>query len=264
MLDALDLSLELGKAEYKQLIPELQRQLLLLQRASWEADLATIIVFEGWSGSDKGGAIGKLTQRLEPRGFSLHATRAPRTTQSHLPWMWRFWVDIPNWGEISIFDRSWYRRVVVERVEGDINEQVWTEAYNDIVSFERTLTEDRYLIVKFFLHISKDEQQYRLEKAGSDPHTAWRVEERDREQHAKYDEYLVVIEEMLERTETEWGPWSLIAATDKRWTRFRMFDTLVKSMTERLVRLGIEPPKFERSEIEIAAPTVSQTEDSED
>lgn len=251
MLETLDLDLELSKAEYKSRIPDLQRHLLLLQRASWEADLATIIVFEGWSGSGKGGAIGKLTQRLEPRGFSLHATRKPRTVQTHLPWMWRFWQNIPNWGEIAIFDRSWYRRVVLERVEGEVDEATWRKAYNDIVGFERTLTDDRYLIVKFFLHISKQEQKKRLQKAESNPRTAWRVEDRDRQQHAKYDRYLVAIEEMLERTETEWGPWTLIAATDKRWARHRVFETLVRSMTERLERLGIELPRTSETGTEI-------------
>lgn len=250
MLEALDLDLELSKAEYKARIPDLQRDLLLLQRASWEADLATIIVFEGWSGSGKGGAIGKLTQRLEPRGFSLHATRKPRTVQTHLPWMWRFWQDIPNWGEIAIFDRSWYRRVVLERIENGIEATTLSEAFNDIVGFERTLTDDRYLIVKFFLHIGKEEQGRRLKKAESDPRTAWRVEGRDREQHAKYDQYRVAIEEMLERTETEWGPWTLIAATDKRWTRIRVLETLVRSMAQRLERHGIEPPKAVRPGVE--------------
>ena len=102
------------------------------------------------------------------------------------------------------------------------------------------------MIVKFFLHIGKEEQGRRLKKAESDPRTAWRVEDRDREQHAKYDHYRVAIEEMLERTETEWGPWTLIAATDKRWTRIRVFETLVRSMAQRLERNGIEPPKSVR------------------
>ncbi len=246
MLETLDLSVELSKAEYSQRIPELQRDLLLLQRASWEADLATIIVFEGWSGSDKGGAIGKLTQQLEPRGFSLHATRGPRTLETHLPWMYRFWQNIPNWGEIAIFDRSWYRRVVLERVEEIVSEKAYSEAFNDIVGFERTLTDDRYLIVKFFFHISKAEQKARLKAAESDPREAWRVEDRDREQNAKYDKYLVAIEETLERTETEWGPWTLIAATDKRWTRWRMFETLVGRMTDRLEDHGVELPSLSR------------------
>ena len=259
MLETLDLNLDLSRAEYKERIPDLQRDLLLLQRASWEADLATIIVFEGWSGSGKGGAIGKLTQRLEPRGFSLHATRQPRTVQTRLPWMWRFWQNIPNWGEIAIFDRSWYRRVVLERVEGQIDEKTWSEAYNDIVGFEQTLTDDRYLIVKFFLHISKDEQKKRLKKAESDPRKAWRVEDRDRRQHAKYDDYRVAIEEMLARTEAEWAPWTLIAATDKRWTRVRVFETLVRSMADRLEGFGIESPRVLQQQAE----TGSEAKESE-
>ena len=160
--------------------------------------------------------------------------------------MYRFWQYLPNWGEIAIFDRSWYRRVVLERVEDIVSEKAYSEAFNDIVGFERTLTDDRYLIVKFFFHISKAEQKARLKEAEADPREAWRVEDRDRKQNAKYDKYLAAIEETLERTETEWGPWTLVAATDKRWTRWRMFETLVGRMTRRLEDHGVELPTLSR------------------
>ena len=243
MLEALDLSQSLSKAQYKKRLPRMQHRLHRLQRACWECKLATIVVFEGWDAAGKGTAISKLTQRLEPRGFSLYAIQEPRTFELHLPWMWRFWVKVPNWGEIAIFDRSWYGRVLVERVEGLINERERREAYGDIVSFERALSDDRYQIVKFFLHISKEQQKERFEKLEGDSATAWQVEPEDWEHHKKYDEYLVATEEMLERTESEWGPWTLVEAHDRRWARAKVFDTLIRRMEAGIVRHGCLVPE---------------------
>jgi polyphosphate kinase 2 (PPK2 family) len=243
MLEALDLGKKLPKARYKQLMPQLQNRLHRQQRACWEGRVATVVVFEGWDAAGKGTAIGKLSQRLEPRGFSLHAIQEPRTFELQLPWMWRFWVKLPSWGEMAIFDRSWYGRVLVERVQELVEEHHWREAYGDIVSFERALADDRYLIVKFFLHISKKEQKARFEKLQSNPATSWHVEEEDWEHHAKYDEYLLATEEMLERTESEWGPWTLVEATDRRWARAKIFDTLITRMEEGLAAHGcVVPP----------------------
>ena len=243
MLEALDLSKSLSKASYKRQVRWMQHRLHRLQRACWEGKVATVVVFEGWDAAGKGTSISKLTQRLEPRGFALYAIREPRTFELHLPWMWRFWVKVPNWGQMAIFDRSWYGRVLVERVEGLIAKQDWRKAYNDIVSFERGLADDRYLIVKFFLHISKGQQKERFKLLESDPTTAWHVEPEDWEHHAKYDEYLVAVEEMLERTESEWGPWTLIEATDRRWARVKIFDTLIRRMEEGLARHGCAVPE---------------------
>lgn len=242
MLEALDLSLEFPKAEYKRLLPTLQRRLHRLQRACWEAELATMIIFEGWDAAGKGTTIRKLTQRLEPRNFSLHAIREPRTFETHLPWLWRYWLKVPNWGEIAIFDRSWYGRVLVQRVEGLVTERQWRRGYRDIVSFERTLADDRYLIVKFFLHISKEEQEARYEALSADPRTAWQVEPEDWKHHEEYDEYFLAVEEVLERTETEFGPWTLVEATDKYWTRIKVFETLISGMEDHLTVHGVAVP----------------------
>jgi polyphosphate kinase 2 (PPK2 family) len=252
MLEALDLNSKLSKADYKARMPALQTRLHQLQRACWEAKLATVVVFEGWDAAGKGTAINKLTQRLEPRGFSLHAIREPRTFETHMPWMWRFWNKIPNWGEVAIFDRSWYGRVLVERVEGLIEQKRWSQAYNDIVSFERALADDRYVVVKFFLHIDKKEQKERFKKLESDSSTAWHVEPEDWEHHKKYDEYLVATEEMLERTESEWGPWTLVEATDRRWSRIKVFDTLIGRMEEGMRKHGQEVPEpyVEKEEVD--------------
>ncbi len=243
MLEALDLSKSLPKAEYKKRLRRMQHRLHRLQRACWESKVATVVVFEGWDAGGKGTAISKLTQRLEPRGFSLYAIREPRTFELHLPWMWRFWFKVPNWGEMAIFDRSWYGRVLVEWVDGQIIDRQRRKAYNDIVSFERALADDRYLIVKFFLHITKEQQKDRFEFLESDPATSWHVEPEDWKRHKKYDDYLVATEEMLERTESEWGPWTLVEAADRRWVRVKVFETLIRSMEEGLAKHGCEVPE---------------------
>ncbi len=243
MLDALDLSLSLSKSEYKTTRRKMQARLLHLERACWKCKVPTVVVFEGWDAAGKGTAIRRLTQRLEPRGFSLHATREPRTSELRLPWMWRFWVNVPGWGELAIFDRSWYGRVLVERVEGLISEREWRSAYADISSFERMLTDDRYVLVKFFLHISKEEQRRRFERLQDDPASTWQVESEDWEHHKKYDEYKVAIEEMLEETGSERAPWTLIEATDRRWARVKIFNTLIGGMEEGLRRIGCEVPE---------------------
>ncbi|HNT54475.1 MAG TPA: hypothetical protein PKG95_07170, partial [Anaerolineaceae bacterium] len=143
-----------------------------------------------------------------------------------MPWLWRFWLRLPNYGQIGLFDRSWYGRLLVERVEGFTPRPAWEQAYQDIVDFERTLTDDGYVIIKFFLHISKGEQKKRFKKLEEDSLQSWRVQKEDWEHHRKYDDYVLAIEEMLARTDTEWGPWTIVEATDRYWARLRVLDTV--------------------------------------
>ena len=147
---------------------------------------------------------------MDPRGFRIHPIRAASNDELQMPWLWRFWQRIPNHGEIAIFDRSWYGRVVIERVEKLVPDAVWQPAYQEINQFEQTLADDGTVIIKFFLHISKKEQQQRFNKLLSDPLQSWRVEAEDLKRHKKYKEYLRATEEMLARTETEWGPWTIV------------------------------------------------------
>lgn len=245
MLEKIDLTRKLPREEYRTLKPRLQRRLYDLQKACWDAKLPSIIVFEGWDAAGKGTAINLLTSRLDPRGFKLHPIQAPRTFETHLPWLWRFWLKTPNYGEMAIFDRSWYGRVMVERVEGLTPVREWRKGYRDIVDFERTLADDGYAIIKFFLHISKKEQKRRFQKLEKDPLKSWHVQPEDWEHHRKYKEYVVAIEEMLERTDTEWGPWTIVEATDRRWARVKIFQTIIRRLEEALEERGLELPEPE-------------------
>jgi polyphosphate kinase 2 (PPK2 family) len=256
MLEEVDLGKSLDKKEYKKLMPALRNRLYMLQKAAWDAKIPVVILFEGWDAAGKGTSIQTLTARLDPRGFKLYPIRAARTYEQKRPWLWRFWLKLPGRGEWAMFDRSWYGRVLVERVENLTPEPQWRRAYRDIADFERAIADDGYLILKFWLHISKQEQKRRFKKLVQDPLTAWQVTAEDWEHHSKYDEYLLAVEEMLERTTTEWGPWTIVEATNRYWTHVKIFQTIIAALEERLGKIpGALPPA--------PAPTATVTEDLE-
>jgi polyphosphate kinase 2 (PPK2 family) len=234
MLEKVDLTRSFPKKQYKKLLPRLQRRLYDLEKACWDYKVPSIIVFEGWDAAGKGSAIATLTSRLDPRGFKLYPIQAPRTYELNHPWLWRFWLKLPDDGEMAIFDRSWYGRVLVERVEGLTPEDEWRKAYRDIVDFERMLADDGTVIVKCFLHISKGEQKRRFKRLEKDPLEAWHVQAEDWAHHRRYGDYLLAYEEMLERTDTEWGPWTVVEATDRWHTRKKIFETIIARLEERL------------------------------
>jgi polyphosphate kinase 2 (PPK2 family) len=242
VLEKVDLTKKLAKEAYKARLPILRNRLYDLQKTCWDANVPSVTLFEGWDAAGKGTSINLLTQRLDPRGFKLYAIQEARTYEKHMPWLWRFWLKLPNYGEMAIFDRSWYGRVLVERVEGFTPEEDWRTAYRDIVNFERTIADDGYVMIKFFLHISKKEQKRRFKKLEKNPLESWHVQPEDWEHHRKYDEYALAIEEMLERTDTEWGPWTIVEATNRRWTRVKILETIVGRLEEALDKRGVALP----------------------
>lgn len=234
MLEKIDLGKTVSKVAFKQVMPELSNRLFDAQKASWDAGLPVVILFEGWDAAGKGTSIQKLTQSIDPRGYKLYPIRAARTYEKKHPWLWRFWLKLPARGEWAIFDRSWYGRVMVERVEKLVPESEWRRAYRDIVDFERTIADDGHLILKFFLHINKEEQRRRFNKLTKDPLTAWHVSPEDWEHHRRFDEWLLAYEEAFERTESEWGPWTIVEATDRRYTWVKIYQTVIQAVEERL------------------------------
>jgi polyphosphate kinase 2 (PPK2 family) len=234
MLENINLKTKLSREDYKRALPGIQQRLYDLEKACWDRGATTVIVFEGWDASGKGTVISALTERLDPRGFKMYPITAPRTYERQRPWLWRFWLKVPNRGEMAIFDGSWYFRVLDERVEGTIPAKDWRVAYRDIVDFERTLADDGALILKFFLHISRKEQKERFHAIESDPLEAWRVTDADWARHEKYGEYLAAAEEMLELTESEFAPWTIVEATSKWHARKKIFEVIVAAMETRL------------------------------
>jgi len=244
VLEKIDLSRSLSKKQYKDQIPKLQRRLYDLQHAAWKGEIPSVIVFEGWDAAGKGTTINTLTQRLDPRGFKLHPIQAARTFEKMHPWLWRFWNRLPNYGEMAIYDRSWYGRVLVERVERFTPKREWRKGYRDIVDFERTIADDGYVLIKFWLHISKEEQKRRFKRLEKDPLKSWQVTEEDWHHHKNYKQYYTAVEEMLERSETEWGPWTIVEATDRWWCRSKVFKTIIDVLTDRLEDEGKLPPEY--------------------
>jgi AMP-polyphosphate phosphotransferase len=234
MLENIDLKAKVDKETYKQRIKELSERLYFVQQGTWAAGIPVAILFEGWDAAGKGSTIHKLTGPIDPRGYKIYPIRPARTYEKKRPWLWRYWLKIPARGEWAIFDRSWYGRVLVERMQKLIPPEEWERAYRDIVDFERNLADDGTLILKFFLHISKKEQKKRFNKLLKDPLNAWRVTDEDQRNHKKYKKWLIAYEEMFERTESEWSPWTIIAATDRRHTYLKVYETIIQALEERL------------------------------
>lgn len=215
-------------------IKQLRERLSVLHRASREAELPVMVAFEGWDGAGKGSAIHTLTERLDPRGFTVHPIGAPRPFEAARPWLWRYWRKIPEYGTWGFYDRSWYGRVLVARMDGLVSPREWERGYDEILQFERALTDDGYLLIKIFLHISKDEQRQRLQRLLSDPVTVWRVTPEDWINHHRYDAWMELYEEVLGRTNTQHAPWTPVSAMDARETQLTIYRTLVRALESRL------------------------------
>jgi len=234
MLETVDLGAALRRAAYQKAFWPLRDRLALQQRQVYEAGIPVAVVFEGFDAAGKGDTIEKMVGRIDPRGYQVHDVGAPTDEEQAHPFLWRFWRRAPGRGEIAIFDRSWYRRVLADRVEGEVSGAAWKQAYDEINQFERTLVDDGSLIVKVFLHISREEQRRRLSKMAADRYQSWRVTRRDWRAHRRYQQYREASQEMLERTHTAWAPWAVVAATDKRWRRVRVFEALAEALQRAL------------------------------
>jgi AMP-polyphosphate phosphotransferase len=234
MLETVDLSLEISKENYKKQAPPLRERLRQLQYQCRDAEIPIVIVFEGWDASGKGLVISRLLERIDPRGFTVYPARPPTPEEDAMPFLWRYWIRLPGDGEIALFDRSWYGRLMIERVGKLVKKKLWRQAFEEIIQFERQLADDGALIAKFFLHISKKEQKRRLKKLEKDKFERWRVTKWDWKHHRDYDKYVTAIEEMLARTEAPHAPWTIVEATDKRHAEIKVFQTLVTAMGEAL------------------------------
>jgi polyphosphate:AMP phosphotransferase len=234
MLDNIDLSRKVAKADYKRTKDELDIRLSSLQRRSYELGIPVLIVFEGWDAAGKGTLINELILPLDPRGFNVRLTSSPNEEEAFRPFLWRFWIRTPARGRTTVFDRSWYRRVLNDRVDDSLRPEEVQQAFDDICSFERHLADDGTLILKFFLHISKAEQKKRFAKLTKNPATAWRVTKDDIRRHKQYKAYLAATEEMLAKTDSDFAPWTVIEAHDQRFATLKMFNTVINALEKRI------------------------------
>ena len=203
---------------------------------------AVCIVFEGWDAGGKGGAIKRLVAELDSRHVRVVQFEAPTHDEKRHQFLWRFWPVLPGKGGMSILDRSWYGRVLVERVEGFATREEWLRAYDEINDFERSLTEDGTILIKFWLHVSDEEQLHRFERRERKPLKAWKLTEEDWRNREKRAEYEEAVEDMLARTDQPHAPWDLIAGDSKQFARVSVIETVIRRIEEGMERFGIPGP----------------------
>ncbi len=230
MLEQLDLSLRLDKDEYRRKLRRAQLDLRREARRLYEEKRSLVVVFEGWDAAGKGGSIRRVAEKLDPRSFQVHSIAAPHGEDRTHHYLWRFWRRLlpPQEKQILIFDRSWYGRVLVERVEGFAREEEWKRAYREINDFERQLLEGGALVAKFWFHISRGEQARRFEERRAMPHKKWKLTEEDWRNRAKWDEYEAAVDEMVVKTSTRGTPWILVEGNDKPYARVKTVRTLAE------------------------------------
>lgn len=216
------------EAEYKPKLKEAQLKLLNMQHELAEAKRALIVIFEGPDAAGKGGAIRRVTERLDPRLLRVHSIVKPTAEEYQHHYLWRFWNKLPPYGQTVIFDRSWYGRVLVERVEGFATDKQWKRAYDEINDFERLLSDDGAVIVKLYLHISKDEQLFRFKRRESDPYKHWKINDEDWRNRKKWDEHNKAAEDMFDKTSTDDAPWFVVAANYKWFARVKVVRALAE------------------------------------
>lgn len=234
-LDKLDFDKKLeSKEEYEELLEEYQFRLLKLQRKIMEQGKAVCIAFEGADAAGKGGNIKRLTEPLDPRGYEVHAIAAPSPGEKGHHYLRRFWLRLPARGRLGIFDRTWYGRVLVERIEKFAKKEEWQRAYREINEFERQLVDDGLILVKFWLHISKKEQLERFKKREKDPWKNYKLTKEDWRNREKWDDYIEALEEIFEKTDTEYAPWTIVEGNYKWWARIKALKTVVNAIESKM------------------------------
>ncbi len=246
MLETIDLTLKLDRETY---VRELTRHQIELRELGYQIYLQgrpVIIVFEGWDAAGKGGAIKRITERLDPRAYSVYPTSAPQGDEKSKHYLYRFWKRLPESGQMAIFDRSWYGRVLVERVEGFATEAEWRRSYREINTFEGQLRDFGTIVFKFWLHISRDEQLARFEHRQQIGYKAWKLTSEDWRNREKWPQYTAAVEEMLLRTSTRGAPWTLIEGNDKYWARVQILSKLVEGLSRELKYQPADPLEHEK------------------
>jgi polyphosphate kinase 2 (PPK2 family) len=225
VLSSLDMSLQLPKADYKKKLKQCQARLNLLHREALKKKLSTILLFEGPDAAGKGGAIRRVTAALDARHYQVIPIAAPTDEERAHHYLWRFWRHLSRAGRINIFDRSWYGRVLVERVEGFATEAEWKRAFAEINEFEEQLTDHGILLLKYWVHITKDEQLERFKAREQTPHKRWKLTEEDWRNRERWDDYERAVNDIVEHTSTHTAPWVLVEGNDKRYSRIKVIST---------------------------------------
>ena len=243
MLETIDLNKSISKEEYVRDLIRYQLQLRDLAYQLYVQKRPMVIVYEGWDAGGKGGNIKRVTEKLDPRGYEVYPIAAPTGEDKTHHYLWRFWRRLkpPDEKQILIFDRSWYGRVLVERLEGFCTEAEWKRAYREINEFERQLVDFGTILVKFWIHISKEEQLRRFEARQETPYKAWKLTDEDWRNREKWDLYEEAINDMLLKTSTLTAPWTIVEGNCKWYARIKALKTLVEALTNELDYIPPDP-----------------------
>jgi AMP-polyphosphate phosphotransferase len=231
-----------AKEQYEKQLKALQLKMLLIQQTYFHEKRRGIIAFEGWDAAGKGGAIRRLTEQLDPRGFHVWPIGAPRPDEQGRHYLYRFWQRLPAPGMLAIFDRTWYGRVLVERVDGLIPKSAWKRAYREIREFERMLVEDGVRLVKIFLHIPPEEQLLRFAERLGNPYKRWKLTEDDIRDHQHWDDYVDAIHDMFDETSTKHAPWTAIYGEKKWVARVKVLETVTEALAH---GIDVAPPPID-------------------
>ena len=234
MLRTLDMILKLERAEYDVQLTRRQIQLRELGWQIYQQKRPVVLVFEGWDAAGKGGIIKRITEKIDPRGYVVYPISAPQGEDKTRHYLYRFWRRLPERGQIAIFDRSWYGRVLVERVEGFCSASEWKRAYKEINSFERQLRDSGAILAKFWIQISREEQLRRFEERQRIGYKAWKLTDEDWRNRAKWSDYEEAVHEMLLKTGTRPAPWTMVEGNDKCWARVKVLSRLVEVLSHDL------------------------------
>ena len=234
ILDTLDLSKSLEKDEYQDKLEKYQARLYDLGQRAFAEGVSSVLLFEGWDAGGKGGAIRRTLMGLDPRDYRVVPIAAPTDEELARHYLWRFWRYLPRAGKVLVFDRSWYGRVLVERVEGFATEKQWRRAFREINDFEEELVNHGMVLLKCYLHIDREEQLARFEARQATPFKQHKITEEDYRNREKWDAYEAAVNEMVQRTSTEYAPWHLIEGNNKRYARVKVIRTYVEALEKRL------------------------------
>ena len=229
-LSEVDLSPAISDEEYKTELKRLQKRLSELHNIIYRKKIPVILCYEGWDAAGKGGNIRRVAYPLDPRGFDVHPIASPLPHELNRQYLWRFWTRLPRTGHIAIFDRTWYGRVMVERLEGFCSEKDWKRAYNEINEFERQLTDWGAVLLKFWIHIDPETQLARFTERQNTPEKQWKITEEDWRNREKWPQYEEAVDEMLQKTSTENAPWFIIESNDKHYARIKALRIIVDAL----------------------------------
>ena len=233
-LSGVDLKKTLSKKDYQLRLSQSQGELNRLCRQAKQQNVSSMLAFEGWDAAGKGGSIRRILQALDPRNYRVIPTAAPTAEEHARHYLWRFWKHLPAPGNITLFDRSWYGRLLVERVEGFARPDEWQRAYKEINEFEEELIESGIMVCKYWLHITKEEQLRRFEERKNTPHKRWKLTDEDWRNREKWDEYEIAVNDMIQRTNTPKAPWIIVPANDKYIARIQVLDTVCEQLRKTL------------------------------